>query len=648
MMYNKETILITGATGFIGREVIRQLKDGDERLLLLVRSATRAEKLFQQYSESIRSRIVFIEGDLEQEFLGLKKEDWQLARQSDVLIHAGGAMQITQSSSTAERTFLHGAQAISRLAEEIHGSKGLRRFIHVVGYMSPFQQDTNVSGLSIDDVSRFVPPDAAPYERMKFTADLWIRQEAARVGYSLSVVNPSTVIGSRPTGSTPQLDGLGILVKAVRSRLMPVVPGGKHYWLPLVTNDEVAETIVLLARDQANSTRQSATYNLVGDKAEQPNMKELLREIARQLHVGAPVMSMPIRLLSAIMRYGGEKLTGIPSQSLAFVTDRSFNNDSAKQLLHQSSIRQGSNRTPLDCRDILPFAIADMDYRLTFPEDKGERSFARGRFGSMAAWIREGCGVPIVLLHGWLSQADDLLPLAAELYQRTGRPLIVPDLPGFGRSPSIDGADRNLAAGIVDSVAAAIQLQEPVTLIGHSYGAWVANECAIRLHGSVEELIMLQPVLQRPRGAVRAFISRGRTLAAFMLKHMPASVMNKAMLREGVFEHASSIPHGYVSRMKASFRSPRIANANASIMQAIYHQLPKTMTSPKEVKLASSLVGIVWGEKERLHQLPALLEGDERLVRLPYGHHFPLSHSEAAASTIAAVLGEETTTEQNI
>ncbi|EPY09353.1 nad-dependent epimerase/dehydratase / alpha/beta hydrolase [Paenibacillus alvei TS-15] len=634
MMYNKETILITGATGFIGREVIRQLKDGDERLLLLVRSATRAEKLFQQYSESVRSRIVFIEGDLEQEFLGLKKEDWQLARQSDVLIHAGGAMQITQSSSTAERTFLHGAQAISRLAEEIHGSKGLRRFIHVVGYMSPFQQDTNVSGLSIDDVSRFVPPDAAPYERMKFTADLWIRQEAARVGYSLSVVNPSTVIGARPTGSTPQLEGLGLLVKAVRSRKMPVIPGGDRYWLPLVTNDDVAKSIVLLAREKEYTTREPVTINLVGDKSNQPNMKELLGEIAQQLHVGAPAVSVPLRLLSSVMRFGGEKLTGIPSQSLAFVTDRHFDNASAKQLLSRTLYHD-----PLCCKEILPFVIADIDYRLTFPEEPDGGSFVHGRFGSMVAWVREGSGVPIVLLHGWLSQADDLLPLAAELHMRTGRTLIVPDLPGFGRSPRINGS--NPATGIVDSVVEAIQHQGTVSLIGHSFGAWVANESAARLGDGVKELIMLQPVLERPRGAARSFMSRSRRLTANMLKYMPASLMKKKMLREGVFEKASSIPQWYVSRIMAGLRSPRIANANASVMHAIYHHLPEQSILNDGVKLASSLVGIVWGEKERLHQLPALLEGGERLVRLPYGHHFPLSHSEATASAIAAVLAEK-------
>lgn len=83
-----------------------------------------------------------------------------------------------------------------------------------------------------------------PYERTKFLADLCIRHQALAVGYPLSVINPPTVVGSSKTGSTEQIAGLGLLVMSMRRGLMPVIPGGKGYRLPLISNDELAKFIV--------------------------------------------------------------------------------------------------------------------------------------------------------------------------------------------------------------------------------------------------------------------------------------------------------------------------------------------------------------------------------------------------------------------
>lgn len=68
------------------------------------------------------------------------------------------------------------------------------------------------------------------YEEMKFQADAYIREHAKQYGYPLSVVNPSTVVGPRPTGETEQTGGIGLLIGAVQKGLMPVVPGGKSFW----------------------------------------------------------------------------------------------------------------------------------------------------------------------------------------------------------------------------------------------------------------------------------------------------------------------------------------------------------------------------------------------------------------------------------
>lgn len=42
---------------------------------------------------------------------------------------------------------------------------------------------------------------------------------------------------------------------------------------------------------------------------------------------------------------------------------------------------------------------------------------------------------PFILLHGLLSDGEDLFPLAQELHEKTGQPVWILDLPGLGRSP---------------------------------------------------------------------------------------------------------------------------------------------------------------------------------------------------------------------
>ena len=79
----------------------------------------------------------FIEGDLTKIDLGLSAEDKEKALKTDVIIHAGGPMDIQATSKEAASIFLNGAKHISELAKSIHQLKGLQQFIHVVGYMSP-------------------------------------------------------------------------------------------------------------------------------------------------------------------------------------------------------------------------------------------------------------------------------------------------------------------------------------------------------------------------------------------------------------------------------------------------------------------------------------------------------------------------------
>ncbi|HER2209506.1 TPA: SDR family oxidoreductase, partial [Streptococcus pyogenes] len=138
MATESTTILMTGSTGFIGKEAVKQLGNSEAQLLLLVRSESKARMVLNAYGVTDFSRITCIQGDLSAPGLGLTKADRERALQANVIIHAGGTMDVTLQPKVAEQIFMNGARGMAELAEEIQRKQGLRHFIHVVGFMSPY------------------------------------------------------------------------------------------------------------------------------------------------------------------------------------------------------------------------------------------------------------------------------------------------------------------------------------------------------------------------------------------------------------------------------------------------------------------------------------------------------------------------------
>ncbi|WP_019423348.1 alpha/beta fold hydrolase [Paenibacillus sp. OSY-SE] len=619
-------LFITGGTGFIGKEVVKQLAEGRERLLLLVRSTEKASAMLQRMGLGEDTRITLLQGDLSEPGLGLRSDDRELACMADVIIHAGGTMSITLDPAAAKQTFLEGARHVAELAADIQRTKGLRHFIHIVGYMSPFHDGNVDMETDVFQWDGFMKKEG-PYERMKFLSDLYIRQQAKVHEYPLSVVNPCTLVGAKPAGTTEQTGGLGILVEALRRKMMPVIPGGTSHWLPIVANDDLARIIAYLARDAAPG---GCTYNILGEKGREPRMRELLTLIARELRVPAPRLSVPVSLLRTAMKAGGSRLTGIPAESLSFITDRSFRTVETNELLE----RMGE--APLNTSDILPMAIADLDYRLTYPNRKEPAGYVKERKGDLAVLVKEGSGIPWVLVHGMLSGADDLVPLAGQLHERTGNPVWIVDLPGFGRSPSLRQGDA-LQGNVEALCRAIVDHPGPIRLAGHSFGAVLAAKAAAALQDKVQQLYLLQPVLHSPRNRMRRWHSTSIEWSRFLLQRLNTASLTRMLLREEGAMERSELPDGYVEAVIQGLSSPRIAAANAAMLHMVHHHLPAL--SP--TALPNVPTTILWGAKDKVYKMTKLFRHDPRVNVIPYGHQFPVFQSQETAQLLIE-LGSST------
>ncbi|WP_338592628.1 alpha/beta fold hydrolase [Bacillus safensis] len=606
-----KTVFLTGGTGFIGKQLVEELAKEDVNILLLVRSKSKAARIFQERGILKQEVMHFIEGDLTKIDLGLSAKDMEMVLKTDVLIHAGGPMDIQATSNEAASVFLNGAKYIGELAKSIHQLKGLQHFIHVVGYMSPFDDENSRIAIDVFKEGNKYLKIKNPYERTKFLADLYIRQQASAASYPLSVINPPTIVGSSKTGSTEQIAGLGLLVTSIRRGLMPVIPGGKGYRLPLISNDEFAKFIVQVLRIEQPAIQ---TYTLVEDKENDPNIAELLSVMSESMDMRAPKISVPMPFMKAMMKSGVSKITNIPSDGLNFMTKRTFSNASVKNIMGGDWFKKTS------VMKFLPAVVADLDYRMMDQHGEHHHLYERTLCDNNTVYQLHGEGKPFILLHGLLSDGEDLFPLAEELHEKTGQPVWILDLPGLGRSPF--KREKNLLDIYLNVVK---KLLEKATngahLIGHSFGAFILLEALGQ--GYIDKkysITLLQPPVAKENAKsliVPQWVNK------WTLKLATPNMIERYLLSNGLFERTESIPENYIEKIRNSFTSPRILNTTVQLS----HLLLKNDHGDFNEATKHNL-HMIWGEYDKGYSAPSHL-GKVDLV--PYGHHFPLSHPRETA-----------------
>ena len=109
--------------------------------------------------------------------------------------------------------------------------------------------------------------------------------------------------------------------------------------------------------------------------------------------------------------------------------------------------------------------------------------------GFRTRYFKAGSGPPVVLVHGGASNSRDWLDTIYGLAHRYT--LYAPDLIGFGENERDEGGYylsefSYFLLGFIDE----LWLEKPV-LVGHSFGARICMDVAIRNHGKVGKLVLI-------------------------------------------------------------------------------------------------------------------------------------------------------------
>jgi pimeloyl-ACP methyl ester carboxylesterase len=109
--------------------------------------------------------------------------------------------------------------------------------------------------------------------------------------------------------------------------------------------------------------------------------------------------------------------------------------------------------------------------------------------------IADGGGPNVLFLHGWglthHSYAAPIRALAAAGYR-----VVAPDLPGFGRTDDLPAGGISFGgfAAFVDGLLGAMEIDEPLHVVGHSFGGGVATQFTHDFPGRVRSLVLVDAV----------------------------------------------------------------------------------------------------------------------------------------------------------
>ena len=114
--------------------------------------------------------------------------------------------------------------------------------------------------------------------------------------------------------------------------------------------------------------------------------------------------------------------------------------------------------------------------------------------GRSVAYGDAGDGPAVVFLHGWGLTARSYAH-AFPLIAATGSRVIAPALPGFGRSDPLEGdyTFPRMAAWVLELLDT-LDLRDPVTLVGHSFGGAVATATAWEQPDRVRALVLVNSI----------------------------------------------------------------------------------------------------------------------------------------------------------
>lgn len=301
-MTNQRKILLTGATGFVGGELLARLLARDDRnLICLVRANDDAEASRRGEETLVRlvgsrdvsaasRRIEWLPGDVELADLALSRDRRRrLAAEIQEIYHCAASTRFDLKLAEVDRINVAGVVAVHDLAAEAVVGGTFRRLHHVSTAFAVGRRHglTLAEHLPEDHERRF----RNTYERTKARAERFLRR-ARRV--PTTVYRPSIIVGDSRDGYTRSWNVVYFPMKLMTAGHLPFGPAGKAALLDCVPVDFVADGILALGRREDGVGRTfhltAGTRALTVREVVAHTYEAIARHTGESLHVGTRIV----------------------------------------------------------------------------------------------------------------------------------------------------------------------------------------------------------------------------------------------------------------------------------------------------------------------------------------------------------------------
>jgi nucleoside-diphosphate-sugar epimerase len=271
--------LVTGATGFVGGRVARQLRAAGHEVVAVVRDPKKAAPL-------AALGVQLAQGDV------TEKESMREAMTGvDGLFHIAGWYKVgVKDKSPAAAINIDGTRNVLELMKELRIPKGV--------YTSTLAVNSDTKGRVVDEEYRFHGKHISEYDRTKAAAHE-IAEHFMQEGLPLVIVQPGLIYG--PGDNGPSHDAMVAYLK----RELPLLPQKTAYCWAHV--DDVAQGHILVME----KGRTGENYFICGPVHTLIEALQVAQEIT---HVPPPTLTAPPWLLKALSGVMGvvERVIPVP------------------------------------------------------------------------------------------------------------------------------------------------------------------------------------------------------------------------------------------------------------------------------------------------------------------------------------------------
>ncbi len=258
-----KTVLVTGATGFVGSHALEALMQVPG--IKLVAAVRRRKSLLPDYAGEVRI------GDLSN-----KEDIARLLSGIDVVVHCAAWTSLYKNKNNSQRLFYEPT------IEFIHAaiSSGVKHFINI--------SSTSAAAplASADPDSPGIARSFWPHLTNVVRIEQYLQRMAGLHGMDVTNLRLGLFVGQRYA-----LGLLPILLPRLKTHLVPWVAGGKTS-LPLVDGRDIGQAIMKAAMSDQQKGYQS--YNIVGPTV--PTVREVIQFLHDEFGYPLPHFSVPFGL----------------------------------------------------------------------------------------------------------------------------------------------------------------------------------------------------------------------------------------------------------------------------------------------------------------------------------------------------------------